>query len=103
LAVSDGQRPCLWSGACGRVCRISSIECVCVCVCVCMLFAWVCCVCMCACVPVGAQILADTKQPMDVRMWAVEGTAYVSIFAEYKDRIANDAALLDALFSLAKV
>ena len=49
------------------------------------------------------QVLADASQPNDVRVWAVEGTAYLSIFGEYKDRIAHDAKLMDSLFSLVKV
>ena len=45
----------------------------------------------------------DTQQPADVRLWAAEGVAYLSIFGDYKDRIALDGKLLDAIFSLIKV
>ena len=48
------------------------------------------------------QVLADAKQPLDLRVWAVEGTAYLSMFGEYKDRIATDDALLTTLFAMAK-
>ena len=45
----------------------------------------------------------DTTQPADVRLWAAEGVAYLSIFGDYKDRIALDGKLLDAIFLLIKV
>jgi len=50
----------------------------------------------------GQKLLGDKTMPIDVRHWAVEGTAYLSVNPEMKERIVKEPGALDSLFELTK-
>lgn len=49
------------------------------------------------------RFLANTAKDVDLRKWAVEGLAYLTLDAEIKEELVEDPDSLQALVEIAKV
>lgn len=49
------------------------------------------------------RFLANTAKDVDLRKWAVEGLAYLTLDAEIKEELVNDPDSLQALVEIAQV
>ena len=49
------------------------------------------------------RFLVNPSKDKDMRKWAVEGLSYLTLDAEVKEKIVNDAAAIQAMLELAKV
>ena len=45
----------------------------------------------------------NANQDSDLRKWATEGLAYLTLDADIKEELANDTEALTSIFGLAKV
>ena len=49
------------------------------------------------------RFLVNTSKDCDLRKWATEGLAYLTLDAEVKEELMNDTPALKSIFELAKV
>ena len=49
------------------------------------------------------RFLANELKDVDLRKWAVEGLAYLTLDAEIKEELVKDEAAIQALVDIAKV
>ena len=49
------------------------------------------------------RFLVNTSKDCDLRKWATEGLAYLTLDAEVKEELVNDTPALQSIFELAKV
>ena len=49
------------------------------------------------------RFLVNTSKDCDLRKWATEGLAYLTLDAEVKEELVNDTPALKSIFELAKV